>query len=164
MSFGVFEPVFDAWNKRTEFFKGFLSRDMEEKKLSPEIVLDIEAIKQYVDMEEATKILLYSMKNQMCLISKNGFLMYDHEFMFLGNIVDKLLENKLFTQQAWFKKCHYYLNVEFPVQVKKCLSKYAEEAIMTNGYLREKEVSVIYNANRNIIERIREFGFEHLDV
>ncbi len=164
MNLNVNNAMWNEWYACEKSSQLSASEYVENEVDGYEVVLDIEGIKRYLEKEKKVKMLLTDLKKQMNTISREGFLMYDEEFEMLGIIIENLVENKCFINKGWFINEQYYLTVEFPQQVKKCLSKYTEEIIMTKGYLNDKEVMVIYNANVNIIGRIRDLGFEHLDV
>lgn len=137
---------------------------LQEKNLPREVALDIEAMKEYFDKVETTKAVLTNLRDLMDNIETNDYVMYDDEFVLFGTMISQLVESKELIHQPWFKKHQYYLVEEFPIKIKKALSKYAEEAIMTMGYLCDREVKVIHEANTHIIQRIHQLGFGYLNL
>lgn len=137
---------------------------LQQKSLPREVALDIAAMKDYFDRVETTKAVLLNLRDLMYNIETNDYVMYDDEFVLFGTMVEQLVQSKDLIQQPWFKKHQQYLVDEFPIKIKKALSKYAEEAIMTMGYLCDREVKVIYNANTHIIQRIYELGFGYCNL
>lgn len=164
MAFADLDSTFASMMENGDTRYLSVSDVLQEKNLPREVALDIEAMKDYFDKVETTKAVLNNLHDLMYNIETNDYVMYDDEFVLFGTMIEQLVDSKELIHQPWFKKHQFYLVEEFPIKIKKALSKYAEEAIMTMGYLCDREVKVIYDANTQIIQRIHELGFGYLNL